>query len=252
MVSRSDFPFKSKKKLTIGSKKNFVLGSKFKRESFLPSDRRYIDENHARQQYEIDQLIGEGQNGEVWSIKGSKNLVVKLPPCQIDMDEHKKLSFFDQVDCANIQAELDAYNRFGISGNPIIIPTERAKVRGPRGRNVNGIVRPFVEPIVDYAKSHAPGRSKLTDKHIEFIRRNVIELSEQGVGLQDGIQLGFDRAGRPMIYDLGGIVHIGNRAYEQNRIAWKNFLYDIGVTSARDSDMKRALLKYGDIEKLAK
>ena len=114
-----------------------------------------------------------------------------------------------------------------------------------------GLIRPKIKTLVDFHGNVDKNNIKrLTRSQIELIRQKLIELSEQGYAFSDGLQIGLDVAGRPLIYDLGKMEKFSYnnpQTFKINNEKWMWFLMNIGKLPAY-GDYQDELKKYGEIE----
>jgi hypothetical protein len=62
---------------------------------------------------------------------------------------------------------------------------------------------------------------------------DLVSLTRQGYAFHDGFQLGLDKAGRALVYDLGDTKRYplsSNIPYNTNNAKWKNLLEDLDKT----------------------
>lgn len=185
-------------KLTANRKGiRLIPKDKKRRESWLPEDKAWLDTNP-----EIipDTKIGAGAYGDVYTVRGNGNIVVKIP----EPDDHT----------ANDE-EWNSYESLSLDREPLMIPIKSKKVG-----SANWLIKPRVKEIGYKTKHHKP-----TDTELEQIRRKLITLSHHGLYCDDGLQLGIDRAGRILMFDLG-VMHdtTPTEAAKRNNKDWMNLL----------------------------
>jgi hypothetical protein len=224
--------------------------NKRKQEAFLSSDMAFI--NAHGKDIVLDKRLGDGTCGEVFTVKGNDNLVVKVPnrfmpetPSSGFLSPH----YYYTSEC-KLQEEIRRCKEEDITNEPLLIPTKVMKIkRGDKeGSTTYGLVRPRVTPITVVAK---PYQGTITMSQIESIRRKIIELSYKGFVFNDGIQMGIDRVGRPLIYDLGLIQYCSpgdDYAFTVNDREWLEFLQDIDKWNGKSQSQ---LARLGRITKRA-
>jgi hypothetical protein len=214
--------------------------NKRKQESFLSSDIMYLNSNPDIQ---LGEKIGMGSTGDVFAIKGNNNLVVKVPGGAIDSGSGISLTHARKAR-VGIEQEIGIYNKLNLEDEPLCSPTRVVNL----GHNsvlkgdMIGLVRPKVDERNFYSATQA---------QMDTIRQKLIQLSYKGLVIFDGLQVGFDRHGRPLIYDLGGVEDAKSWAtlpeiFAMNNQSWKRFLYDVG--KIRSPDDKNGLAKYGEVK----
>jgi hypothetical protein len=218
-----------------------------KQESFLAEDANYLNGNP---NIKLGSMIGTGASGDVFAVKGNKNLVVKVPKRAMStetemIDTHRGRAF---TSVTRIEDEMARYNQLNLENEPLCIPSKMVRIQQPNllGSSMFGIVRPKVKPYIDYSNPVSQATlKKLNDTQLETIRRKLIQLSWKGIRIYDGLQIGVDRAGRPLIYDLEWIEDANTKGksidsvFEANNHTWLRFLFDTG--KIRDTNN----VKYG-------
>ena len=220
---------KPKKKLTLNSivsqKARSNPKNKKRQEGFLPVDLAYLNSNPS---IEAGKSIGFGDKANVFEVKGNRNLVMKVP-------KGNDSWLRDLVD-----EEGDQFNRFGLHNEPLFIPTKVIYV-GDDEDSYPILVRPKVAPITDYTGKVKPQNLKrVTKSLLEAIRRKLIDLSWKGFAIHDGLQLGLDKAGRPLLYDFGGLEKFApsdKMAFKVNNEQWFYFLRKVTNKVICESDM---------------
>jgi hypothetical protein len=211
--------------------------NKRRQESFLPDDENYINANYRN--IVPDKQIGSGSNGVVFSLKGNNNLVVKLPHGFMPDRPSEILS--QPVYCNRLGEEINTSKEINLNNEPLLTPTKVVKIkRGDAYNSVEyGMVRPKVTPITEMAN---PYKGTITMSQIEDIRKKIVALSHRGYAFTDGIQLGLDRIGRPIIYDLG-LMRCGragsDSTFNINDKMWQDFLYHIDKWDGKKSTLER-------------
>ena len=228
--------------------------NKRRQETFLPDDAAYLNSDP---EIRIGKKLGQGAAGEVFTVKGNKNLVVKIPRGAVDTnDEYAGTISYDNATktAARLRREIENYNRLNLEHEPMCTPTHvvdlgyNSVMRG----NMVGLVRPKLNTINDVGNhGYSKSLKKLTDAQVETIRQKLIELSYKGFVINDGLQIGIDRAGRPLLYDLEGIESAISwstlpEIFTMNNHLWKRFLFDIGKLYGTED--KKGMAKYGEIK----
>jgi hypothetical protein len=237
--------------------------NKRKQENFLSQDMAYLNSGPDIQ---LGEKISSGGSGDVFSVAGNKNLVVKIPKYMIgsqhlrngklppsihsnDLSASTRQSCLDDS-CKNIKYEADLYKLYNLNNEPLFIPTAIKQIDcGTRGKCI-GMVRPVIRPFANYGRAF-DGETiqigelrgyQITDSQIEDIRRKIIQLSHKGYSFHDGLQIGMDKAGRFLIFDTGGVKKELSKSsvFTQNNYEWKRFLSFV----RKESDGTK---KYGSI-----
>ena len=247
----SSFPVKKKNQLRkmlpdrdkdgVPNKFDCHPRNKRKQESFLSEDAMYLN-THSN--IRLGKKIDAGTVGEIFTIKGNKNLVVKVPRGAVDTGSGVESPSRVNTSRAGIEHEINIYNKLNLEHEPLCSPTRVVDLgyNDALKGNMKGLVRPKIDDRNFYSATPA---------QMEAIRQKVIEFSYKGLVIYDGLQVGFDRFGRPLIYDLGGVESALSHLtlpeiFENNNYSWKRFLYDVGKT--RSPDDKNGLAKYGEIK----
>jgi hypothetical protein len=220
-----------------------------RQESFLPTDVTFLNKNT---EIRVDKKLGKGGAGDVYSIKGNRHMVVKVPSGFEDMSlTDSQRENLIQRRKEGIVSEANVYHKLSLEQEPLFIPTKVVYVASndPYSDGTVGLIRPKVMPVMDYANPVAPRSLKrLTDAQYENIRLKLIDLSRKGISIGDGLQIGFDYANRPLLYDLGYIERLpADIAFETNARQWKNFLRQTGKISQDWSNTAHVLSVYGEI-----
>jgi len=208
--------FGDKKKL-VANRKGIKLIPKTKRESFLPSDKEWLE---SKPKIEPGEYVGKGGQGAVYTVKDRPSMVVKVPlPYKYSDRTPSERAKYIRQEKDEFLEEWDNYNSLSLEDEPLIIPTKQIKITGDRVKgSFPGLVRPRVKVIGHNA--YIP-----TDEEFEQIRQKLIALSARGLTLRDGLQVGVDRAGRIQLYDLGYIQDRSpKRAAQKNQRTWESFL----------------------------
>ena len=213
--------------------------NKRRQESFLPQDAEYLNKHS---DVKLGKLIGYGCCGDVHDVVGNKRLVAKIPQYFVDNTTHRQGCNMTDKDehldwkRENVQEEIDFYNDLDLNNAPLFIPTKVVtKVHPTDKLDYPVMVRPRVAPLrstdrYGQAVINPAVARKFTDKVLEEVRRKLINLSQRGISLDDGLQIGIDPAGRPLIYDAGRLHKYtpGHEyAYDINNDAWLDLLIDL-------------------------
>jgi hypothetical protein len=223
------------------SKDGIKLVTNIPDHGFLPEDKKWI-ETHPN--IEPDEFIGSGEFGAAYTVKGNKNLVVKVPKGYEDCDTSDpkwRRKFIKETEYP-IKNEWSNYVRFSLDREALIIPMIAMQVGNPEkdGCKFMGLVQPRVKPI-----GHLAGHYKPTDKELELIRQQLITLSYHNIVPLDS-ELGVDRKGRFFYYDLGSVDEVSEAAaFECNQWEWKGLLLILGkYSSSGHYDIE----KYGEVK----
>lgn len=227
-----------------------------RREAFLPSDERRLGSLGS---VEFGKRIGEGTYGDVFELKHDNNFVVKVPRGFVNVDNETQSRRMTRLldSESEIDSEIHAYEDFNLGGKPFFSPAKVVNLGGNdlTSRNIRGIIRPKVRPVVDYSKSGYAGcLIRLSNSQLEEVRQKLIALTYQHIALRDGVQAGIDTAGRLLIYDAGRVEHLPRPSdfgyvMHSNNIAWSSFVArqrkNDGATNAERVAERD---KYGRIE----
>lgn len=224
--------------------------NKRKQESFLPEDLDYINNTP---KIKVGKFIGEGKCGEVYSVKGNDNLVVKLPRGFVKNGRSsglRKSLLVNSVGTFEHQQEINGIYNLDTNNQPLFIPSRIVNMGScgigrVRGETFAGIVRPRVKPVGISSNDY-----KLNDNQLEQIRRKLIQLSHKGIYIEDGLQIGVDRTGRVMNFDLGFLTKgTSSKAFRDNNHHWIQFLQKLGKIEEwyDDEEEEIELRKYGTI-----
>jgi hypothetical protein len=202
--------------------------NKRRQESFLPEDANYLKNCKS---VRLGSKLGSGSTGDVFTVDGTDNLVVKVATGLAD-----KNSDANWVDASRkeIFKEWNKCDTYSADRQPLFTPTKAVKIYGygTPSKPIYGLVRPKVTPLWRVAN--------ITESTIETIRQKLIKLSNDGYAFHDGIQLGLDRAKRPLVFDMGD-VNIANsvrEAFVINNREWRILL---------SSDLNKNVVEYRDL-----
>jgi hypothetical protein len=213
-----------------------------RQEGFLPDDMAFIKKNPL---VDVGKRIGEGTCGAVYGVRGNDNLVLKIPlGFMNDGSRYSARARKISRSVDDIEAEAQLYDKYNLNAEPLFIPTKVIDIGGTDvmdGKYI-GLLRPKVKMAGTYKGAHKP-----TDAQIEELRRKVIHLSHKGYAFNDDLQVGFDKAGRSLLFDVG-YVNKNNKssAFFINNRAWRKFLAGARCL-ATDSQLNIALKQYGTI-----
>lgn len=259
----SGFPVATKKKLRktlkdadkdgVPNKYDCHPKNKRKQESFLSQDAAYLNSNDS---IKLGTFIDNGSYGSVYFVKDNDNLIVKLPMGFADdgklSRKERKYKLFERGIGAH-QQEINAIRNFDTNSLPLFAPSkivnmgrsDISKDKYSRDKQYQGIIHPTVTPAG--ARS---GEYKLSDAQLAQIRKHLIQLSYKGIYVNDHLQIGVDKAGRLLIYDLGFIEkEAPSIAFRENDRRWVDWLFELGKVSQWCYDNDGAeLKKYGRIE----
>ena len=209
--------------------------NKRKQETFLPADETYIQTDP---EIKLGKYISEGFNGEVYELAGNRHFVVKVPLGYYNIHHYPMSERLQKINNTrkSIERELKFYDDLDLYHDPLFIPTKAIDLGTNDLNNGNyiGLLRPKIAPIIDLTKK-TPIATKLrvTDSQIRQLREHLIRLSKRGISIDDGLQLGFDIAGRILIYDADGLkvsIHDIPDAFDTNNGAWTRFLKRLAPT----------------------
>lgn len=217
-----------KKKLTIKS-----ITSRPRKEAFLPTDASFLARNPS---ITLGKKVGEGFKGEVFSLAGNRNFVVKLA----GRNAHGRGE-------RGIAREIEMYETHNLNNEPLFIPTKVVDLTAKYGGK--GLLRPKLVPVIDnkHVKPHVYRR--ITDANLEELRRKIIHLSHKGYAFVDELQVGIDPSGRLLLYDADYFDKhpAGDQEpFRVNSYAWLNFLREIGKIN-KNFSYDDATAKYGTI-----
>ena len=141
-----------------------------------------------------------------------------------------------KYDLKELRDEARGYKDFDFSGKPIFIPTKVVRVQA-HGITTFGLLRPKLTVIKDLTKK-VPSAAKrlMTDSKLLKLYTDLVSLTHQGYAFHDGLQLGLDKAGRALVYDLGDTKRYppsSNIPYNTNNTKWINLLEDLGKSLAK-------------------
>lgn len=232
-----------KKKLTINS----IVSRKPRKAAFLREDAEYLDNNSG---FLLGRCIGEGCSGTIFEVQDKTDFVIKAPNAYGKKQCMMRDDKFNGGTCAykdNIEVEARVYDRLNLKENSLAIPTKRT----PLGKcnRINGECTGLIRPKVDVVTDPFGSYSDITRSQIEQLRRKVIAMSHDGLVLTDGLQVGLDKAGRMLQFDLEDIEKGSpERAFRRNNTAWTSFLHKItGIRKENVSAWNRMLAQYGII-----
>lgn len=238
---KKKLPTKKAKKLTINS-----IVSRPRRAAFASNDAAYLSTNPSIRPKDY---IDAGSYGAVYTIDGNENMVIKMPIGAANRRCEKNKVYCENGNCYardDILKEGLAYEDLGLEKKEHFIPTKRISLGkcGVTGESCVGLVRPKVKMTIG-DKAQKPTRSQL-----ERIRRNVIDISRDGITLMDNLQIGIDAQGRPLQFDIG-LVHkfTPEEAFDLNNDAWVHYLLRINGLDNQSTPLNRArmLREYGSI-----
>ena len=202
--------------------------NKRKQEAFLSRDASFLASHHDTK---MGKLLGRGTRGDVYEVDGNSDLVVKIA---------------NEYDDGSTDEEARLYHHLGMLHKPLFIPTEVRTINGK-----TAMIRPKITTITDPSTGRVSRDFRnLMPSVLEQIRKHIEDLSNQGFIFADGIQLGFDNAGRPLLYDTGDIRISSNKkeVYHINNIEWIAFLIRARrIHSATTSAIRQGLQQYGSI-----
>jgi hypothetical protein len=220
----------SKNKLTPKS-----ILSRPRKEAFLPSDLAYIKNKSS---IILGGMVGGGSVGDVYNIQDNPNLVAKVATGLVNKGVNDPMVKIARKELFNEWSKGDGYSA---NRQHLMIPTKAIPIKNrytDEGKPVYALVRPKVTGI---------WKVKVTDSMIEQIRRKLISLTEDGFMFTDGLQIGLDRTGRPLVFDMGDVELAGSiqEAYFTNNAMWKLFLEeDLGKDTDQYLDLYGNKFRY--------
>ena len=190
--------------------------NKRRQESFLPDDAAYLKQNKSVKR---GKKLGEGSTGIVYEVEGNDNLVVKIASGVANHVTNKQWLAESRKYIFDEWSKSDSYSA---DKQPLMTPTKAVKLSeyGTPSQPFYGLVRPKVTPMWHAMKT------PITDSLIETIRQKLIKLSHDGYMFTDGLQMGLDRAGRPLVFDMGDVelANSPHEALDMNNAQWRLFL----------------------------
>jgi hypothetical protein len=196
-----------------------------RKEAFLERDAAFLNSNPS---IRFGSRLDTGLYGEVVLLENNENMVAKAPKYFIhpwgETESYRKREV--KKSKAGIQEELDAYKKYSLGQRPLFIPTHAVMMESDfDNERYPVLLRPVVSPIIDGKNYKYSTRRLVTDAILEDIRRKVISLSHEGIAFFDGLQLGLDETGRPLIFDAGRVRTTRiSEAFETNNKMWRKFL----------------------------
>lgn len=212
--------FGNKRKPTLITKK-----TPKRKEAFLERDAAFLN---SKPSIRFGGRLDTGLYGEVVLLENNENMVAKAPKYFIhpwgETESYRKREV--KKARAGIQEELDAYSKYSLGRRPLFIPTQAVSMSSDFDEEKYPVlIRPLVAPIIDGKNYKYSTRRLVTDEILEDIRRKVIHLSHEGITFVDGLQLGLDETGRPLIFDAGRVTKKRiSEAFETNNVMWRRFL----------------------------
>ena len=175
---------------------------------------------------DTDELIGEGEHGEVFAI--DDDFVLKKGTTRIS----GKYS--------NEELEQRKFEKY--KENPLVIPshiTEQGLVR-PKVRVITrGVTKKDWNDKNIEREGYLVVESKdITDEQTKEVIEGINQFSADEVSLGDEVQIGIDKKGKPLLFDLGEIYPSGD-AREDNDDYKERFLKGIGKSHLFDRDRKK-------------
>ena len=197
-------------------------------EDFLEEDKKFVDKMTS---VKTGKLLGRGCVGEVYNVKGNDNLVVKLPRAGARQYSARKLSTDALRDAEQeMKKEADTFKKYNLINQPLFVPTKVLTIELQGRGKVVAMIRPKVKTVTEYYPDlHI--KNPISDKQLHQLREDLIILSEEGFCFVDGLQLGIDKAGRVLIYDIGFIEKEprgSERPYRVNDYQWQEILETLG------------------------
>ena len=210
--------------------------NKRRQESFLPTDAAFLNTNP---EIKLGKKIGNGAFGDIYSVANNRNLVIKVPRYFIDKDNVRPTDRVTLLTAKlnEIDEEAKLYNNNDLNDEPLFIPTKIVDIGRTdcASRSFVGLVRPKIMPLTDKTKNVNPQtRNRMTDASLIDLRKKVLDLSHKGYAIWDGLQVGMDKAGRILLYDVGIVTKYRGKddmVFKLNNEVWLRFLRDVGRTN---------------------
>jgi hypothetical protein len=216
-----------------------------KQESFLPVDATYVNLHSI---VTPDKFVGSGASGDVFTIKGNRHMVVKVPRAYTmhpDLTGYTTTARINLVKnrTIDLEEEYNIYTQYGLEHEALFTPTKKVML-APNDLGLTGViglVRPRVRTIYDI--------KVLNNKQLEMLRKQLVSISEKGLSIEDGLQIGLDKSGKPLLFDLGYVNKTTrSKAFRNNHNLWMSFINVIMVRRKEVFTSMDALLdKYGRV-----
>lgn len=194
----------------------------------------------------LGKKLGEGNFGEVHEIEGHPDFVVKTPKTVPHSWEHLRRTqrrkgkslkdmFEDVHGISDIDREMDGYERHGLNALDVTIPSKSVMVT-KNGMRQQGILRPKVTVMTE---ATSPSRIRkvrdtldvvnpnFTPLQIRKLQKGMNQLNEANIDVDDVIQVGIDKRGKPMIFDTGTF---SKSRDPSNQMYWEQFGKRVGVS----------------------
>lgn len=193
-----------------------------RQEEFLPRDAEFLRNNP---KIRLGKSLGKGCVGEVRTVRGNPNLVVKTVRSYegaTDVVDSIKDGKFGKRE---LKKESDDFIKYKLEKEPLFIPTKAIKIGSEKKL---ALVRPKVTIITEYYPNYRVMHKELIhEAQLKQMRKNLIDLSYKGYVFVDGLQLGVDETGRILMYDFGFIERDkpgSDRAFQVNDTHWSDFI----------------------------
>lgn len=210
-----------------------------RQEEFLPRDLKFLN-THPK--VRLGKFLGKGCVGEVRSLIGNKNLVIKTVRSYEGKNGDDVVPDIRDGKFATreLKKEADDYTKYNLEQEPLFIPTRAVKVGKKRKL---GLIRPKIHIVSEYyPKFHINNKNLITEKSLRELREKIIADSKKGFVFVDGLQLGIDDTSRILMYDIGFMEKDkpgSDRAFMVNNAHWEEFI----------SQFSGGKAKYGGITK---
>jgi hypothetical protein len=220
--------------------------NKRKQESFLPFDSTYVRSLRPSTNIIPDKYLDSGACGDVFTVKGNRNMVVKIPRGFVKNDDldwtesYRRHQISESI--KELSDEYDLYVIYDLENEALFTPTELVQLgRNDLGLSGIGLLRPYVK-VLDYPRA-------LSDKQLEMLRQQLISISRKGLVLTDGLQIGIDKSGRPLLFDLGWVAKTKpSNAFASNSTLWRHMVER--MTTRRNDPylpMRDLMIKFGEV-----
>ena len=214
-----------------------------KQESFLSSDSAYLRSNKSI--IVPDKYLGFGSTAVVYTVSGNPNLVIKIPHGYMDTGDSDRRNRIEIIKTCigHLKDEYKLYTDYDLEHEALFTPTQLVQLpENDIGVGAIGLLRPYVQVIKK--------GTNLTDKQIEALRQQLISISKKGLVLGNGLQLGIDKSGKILLYDIG-MLRKGHPdgAFWSNGETWRNFLVRImpRKRSNYEANVQALIEEYGDL-----
>jgi hypothetical protein len=169
--------------------------NKRKQESFLSQDMAYIGANP---KVEINECLGAGTFGAVYTIKGNDRLIVKIPngfrhtysinqaniPKNTPSTRKRRANYNQRVLNEEYQKSIDG----DFDNKPLFVPTRQVNIGngGMFSHDYIGLIRPRLHMIIDNdGEVDKQAVARITVSQLEKMRQDLIRISKEGYVFTD-------------------------------------------------------------------